>query len=120
MINLEKSADIKNNLEYVLVPMHKLTTHKLIKNDIKSLCDISDLPSEILISRFFFEIKIRDAEDINKEVKFYGNKAFEYNNDTREVLSIKIRFLLSYFAASKEYQKINNKITIPVNSDINK
>lgn len=117
MLNLEKNTSIKNNLDYVLVPMHKLTSHKLIQNEIKTICNISDLPSEILNSRFFFEVKTKNRDGINIDVKFYGDKASEYKEDTRKIESIKIRFLLSYFAASKEYQKLNNKITIPVSSD---
>lgn len=116
MLNLESKLDVNSKIkEYILVPMHKLTSHKLIKEDLVYVSDICDLPNEILCYRFFFDIKIKDNNCNFLNIKFYGNEACKFKEDKNIITDIKIRFLLNYLAASKEHQKVNNKIILDKN-----
>ncbi|BCL65855.1 hypothetical protein IOLA_223 [uncultured bacterium] len=53
-----------------LVPMHKLTAHKLIEEDLVFVKDICYLPKEILNNRFFFHIKLQEENEI-KTIELY-------------------------------------------------
>lgn len=117
MLNLEKNINLQSRFEYVLVPMHKLTAHKLIKENLIYVKEICDLPKEILNNRFFFNIKLQGENEI-KTIEIYGSNYSSIINNNFKIINIKIKFLLNYYAASKEYQKLNNKIILNNNLDI--
>ena len=113
MNKLEQGAEIKNKNIYTIVPMHKLTNHKLILDYIKDINCLYWLPDKILYNRFYFEIK---TDDLSKEayngIHLKDKILFWQKEKTNKIiLSFKIRYFLLFDAASKEHQKQSSKIT---------
>lgn len=112
MLNLDSKALLQNKSEFVIVPMHKLTSHKLIQEDLKFVSDILELPDEIFSKRFFFDLKIQSEDSDNTNIKCYGDECQLLKNNNNRIGNVKIKFLINYYAASREYQKPQNKIIL--------